>query len=102
MLTIALVAGGSKISLREMHDNDNDSTLAKGQRSQSINDQGKDNCNASALMAAMTRTVAKATVTDAATTKKETWYETTTLDDDNGAQFPPSTAAIIMGFITDT
>jgi hypothetical protein len=45
---------------------------------------------------------AAAMATAAAMTKKETWYETTTLDDDDVTRFPPSTAAIIMGFITDT
>ena len=42
-------------------------------RSSSVDNQGKDNCGALALMAVTTATVAKATVTVAAIMKKETW-----------------------------
>ena len=63
---------------RGMHynDNDDDNAINAGgvtQRSPSVDDRGKDNCGASALTAATTATVAKATTMVAAMMKKETW-----------------------------
>ncbi len=49
------------------------STPAEARRSPSVNNQGKDNCSASASTAATTTTVAKVTAMAAVTTDKETW-----------------------------
>ncbi len=49
------------------------STPAEAWRSPRVNDQGEDNCGASASTTATTTTVVKATAMVAVTTNKETW-----------------------------
>ena len=80
------------------NDDDNNAINASGvtRRSPSINDQGKDNCGASALTAATTATVAKATVTVAATTKKVTWAHTRTITTREGEKFNATTKTTAM------